>query len=48
MDGWRIAKVIVREWRTQRSRRRAAAEIAVGDLPLTLWIHHDAEPVPGD
>jgi glycosyltransferase involved in cell wall biosynthesis len=48
MDGWRIAKVIVREWRTQRSRRRAAAEIVVGDLPLTLWSHHDAEPVPGD
>jgi glycosyltransferase involved in cell wall biosynthesis len=36
MDGWRIAKVIVSEWRAHRARRSNAPEIVVGDLPLKV------------
>jgi glycosyltransferase involved in cell wall biosynthesis len=36
MDGWRIAKVIVREWREfRRSARRPVTDLVVIDLPLT-------------
>jgi len=36
LDGWRIAKVIVREWRQfRRNARRPVSDLVVIDLPLT-------------
>lgn len=48
MDGWRIAKVIVREWRAQRARRNAKPEIEVVELPPRIMPSEMLEQCPSD